>query len=151
MDAKSLITSLGLEDRIEAFVREDATRYRIPEESRPDITVSETMASCLRDSSKEHVLMPGEFRGGESLQFHYRLGEKPGLQYEVEAYYRAACSRSASFLATSVSCARNPAITSATLASVMAGSPYFGVSSGTKPAAANIRSSHGLTMQSSIR
>lgn len=199
--AESLIASLDLADHVEAYVCEDAARYRMPVESRPDVIVSETMAVCLRNEpqvaiarhllaqapaarmvpasvsieaclingAREHVLMPadhdgempeprrdrvslgtvfeldaghirswagidgerlpagritmpsrlsppyrpylltriavygdvglrdydtgltlpqplrGELAGGETLRFHYRLGKRPGLRYELEA------------------------------------------------------------------
>lgn len=198
--AESLIAALGFTGHVEAYACEDATRYRIPAESRPDVIVSETMAvglrnepqvaiarhllaqapsarmvpqsvsieACLLNGAKEHRLMPaghvgefpepqrdrvslgtlftldagnirsweklggerlpaglltfpstlepryrphlltriavygdvclqdydtgltrplrlkGEFEGGASLRFHYRLGTKPGLHYEMD-------------------------------------------------------------------
>lgn len=93
--ANALIESFGLADRLDGSVCADATRYRIPEDKKPDVIVSETMAVCLRNEpqvsiahnllsqvpgarmvpqsvsvelgmlngAKEHVLVPADYTG----------------------------------------------------------------------------------------
>jgi hypothetical protein len=45
--ARKLVASLGLEDRVAAWVHGDATEYRIDPAAPPDVIVSETMSAAL--------------------------------------------------------------------------------------------------------
>jgi hypothetical protein len=47
--ARTLIVSLGLSRYVADYLDADATRYQIPEDKKPDVIVSETMAVCLHN------------------------------------------------------------------------------------------------------
>lgn len=51
---RALVTGLGLADRVEAFVRADATRYRMGAAA-PDVIVSETMNAALRSEPQVSI------------------------------------------------------------------------------------------------
>lgn len=53
--AMALISSFGLAAHVEASLCENAARYRIPADGRPDVIVSETMAVCLRNEPQVSI------------------------------------------------------------------------------------------------
>lgn len=53
--AMALIDLFGLSDRVEESLCVDATLYRIAEDRKPDVIVSETMAVCLRNEPQVSI------------------------------------------------------------------------------------------------
>lgn len=55
-DAKKLIDSLGLSDRIAKYICTDATRHEIPDDEVPDVIVSETMSVALHNEPQVSIV-----------------------------------------------------------------------------------------------